>query len=86
MSSLHLLDDGPELLWHGRNRHTLELHLAVLRLARDDVERRAFVRLVGEIVAKVTPATLLAIDRAARDRLRDGEEVPEIQRQARGPI
>ena len=44
-----------------------------------DVERRELVALVREVLAEVAAAALLALDRRARDRLRDVEQVAQIE-------
>src|SRR5450759_2759484 len=78
--SLVLLDDPLQILAHlgyGLARH---LHLAARSPANDDIELAISRILVRKVVAKVRASTLLSFEGAARDDLRDGDHVLEIER------
>ena len=69
-----------ELRRHLGNRHAPDLHRAVGGLPGHDVDLAEFRRLVGIVLAEVPAPALLALDRRARDRLRDGQEMAEVER------
>src|SRR5205814_604509 len=77
-SSLHLLDDLLEFRRHLGYGRLLELHAPVGPLADDQVDLAEVGRLVGEVVAEVAAAALLAGQGAAGDGLRDGQQVVQV--------
>src|SRR5215471_1908726 len=79
-SRLLLLDHLLELRRHGGDRHAPDLHRPSRPLARHDVEGRVFGILVRIVLTEVPTPALPALDRRARDRLRDSQEVAQIDR------
>src|SRR5260370_10046928 len=76
----HLRDDLFQLLGHRWDRCFLDLHLAAGALADDHVDAAEVIALVGVVVTQVPAPPLLAVERRARDGLRHGQQVGQVQR------
>src|SRR5262245_22943689 len=74
-ASLHLVHYLLPLRRHRRDRRTRDFHRAVASLANDQIEGRVVRVLVGMVVAEVSAAALAPLERRARDRLRDGQQI-----------
>src|SRR5688572_6955993 len=75
---LHLLDDLLEVVGHGRQRLPAKLHPPVGTPRDHRVEGGVGGILLGEVVAEVTAAALLALDGGAGHRLRDREQAVQV--------
>src|SRR5207249_573022 len=78
--SFLLLHDSLEIAAHLRNVLARYFHLSVVAATEKDVEFRKLGIFLREIVAEVTSPAFLSLERGTRDRLRDGEEVCQIER------
>src|SRR5689334_21690221 len=78
--SLHLLDDVFERTRHLRDGLLPDDHPAVVAALHEHVDLAEGGRLLGEVLARVRAAALLALERRARDRLAHGEEAAEVER------
>src|SRR4030095_1116664 len=85
LSGLHslrsslLLDHLFQLCGHIRNLLSHHLHLTVSTAPYDDVHLSETFDLFRIVLAKMTAATLLSLDRGASDRFRNNQEIRQIE-------
>src|SRR5438094_5877460 len=75
-----LIDDPLQLGRHLRNRLTRDRHLATATLPDDEVQPTPALDFAGTVFAKMRAPALFSLEARARDRLRDGEEVGQVER------
>src|SRR4051794_15563747 len=76
----HLLDDRLKFRRYRLERVAPDLHLAIGTALAHHVERRVRIILGRKTVAKMPAATLLTLQRRARDRLGNRQQMRQVQR------
>src|SRR3954464_12450668 len=78
--SFILLDDSLQMLRHFRYRLARELRLTVRTTANDDVELAEVRIFLGIVVAEMSTAALLSLERCARNDLGDCQQILKVER------
>src|SRR4029450_515782 len=81
-----LLNPLLELGRHVRNRLACHRHLPVGPLANDDVERAKRADFVGVVLAEVSAPAFLSLEPGERNRLRDSQQICEVERRVPSPV